>query len=211
VTEAGEALPGLSPEAFDKMDGSADELFYSEPRFVTHIDDQAIAAVTALYRELFPAGGAILDLMGSWVAHLPPEIQYKEVVGHGMSAAELAANPRYSRWFVQNLNAKPALPLEDAAFDGAGLCVSVQYLQRPVAVFREARRVLKPGAPVAITFSNRCFPTKAIAIWTALGYGQHERLVRLYLEIAGFPRIETRTIIPPEADHDPLWAVIGRA
>lgn len=201
---------GLPPEAFAKEDASPDRLFYAAPRFVTHIDERAIAAVTGLYREIFPAGGTILDLMGSWVAHLPPEIAYNAVIGHGMNEEELAANPRYTRWFLQNLNEEPSLPLADATLDGAAICVSVQYLQRPVAVMREVARCLKPGAPLAVTFSNRCFPTKAVAIWLGLPMGQHQRLVGLYMERAGFAAIEARTLIPEGLDHDPLWAVIGR-
>ncbi len=203
-------LPDFPPQAFEKEDRAPDRVFYAQPRFVTHIDDHAIAAVTALYREIFPAGGTILDLMGSWVAHLPPEIAYAEVIGHGMSAEELKANPRYSRWFVEDLNENQVLPLADRSIDAIGLCVSVQYLQHPVAVFREALRVLKPGGAIAITFSNRCFPTKAVLIWQALAMGQHQQLVRLYLARAGFASVATRTLVPPDSPHDPLWAVIGR-
>ena len=203
-------LPELPPEAFLKEDASPDPLFYAQPRFVTHIDESAIAAVTGLYRALFPAGGTVLDLMGSWVAHLPPEVDYAEVIGHGMNEDELKANPRYTRYFRQDLNANPVLPLADASIDAAAICVSVQYLQHPVAVFREVKRVLKPGGVFAITFSNRCFPTKAMAIWLHLPMGQHMRLVSLYLDRAGFSAIESRVIIPPGLPEDPLWAVIGR-
>jgi SAM-dependent methyltransferase len=204
-------LPELPPDAFLKEDASPDPLFYQQPRFVTHIDEGAIAAVTAAYRALFPTGGTVLDLMGSWVAHLPPEIDYAEVIGHGMNEAELKANPRYTRYFLQDLNANPLLPLANASIDAAAICVSVQYLQHPVAVFREVKRVLKPGGVFVITFSNRCFPTKAIAIWLNLPMGQHDRLVGLYLHRAGFTALETRTLIPPDLPQDPLWAVIGRA
>ena len=202
-------LHELPTEAFAKQDPSPDPLFYQQPRFVTHIDDQAIAAVTQLYREILPAGGVILDLMGSWVAHLPPEIDYGEVIGHGMNEQELKANPRYTRYFVQDLNAAPALPLADASIDGAAICVSIQYLQEPVTVLREMRRVLKPGAALAITFSNRCFPTKATAIWLGLPMGQHAGLVSLYLDRAGFAAITPRVLIPTGLDQDPLWAVVG--
>ena len=161
-------LPGLPPHAFTKEDPTPDRLFYAAPRFVTHIDDRAIAAVTALYREVLPPGGTILDLMGSWVAHLPPDIAYGEVIGHGLNADELAANPRYDRRFVQDLNEDCTLPLATGSVDAVAICVSVQYLQHPVTVFREIARVLRPGGAVAVTFSNRCFPTKAVAIWQAL-------------------------------------------
>jgi SAM-dependent methyltransferase len=201
---------GLPPHAFAKEDTAPDALFYAVPRFVTHIDERAIAAVTGLYREIFPPGGALLDLMGSWVSHLPQEIAYGHVFGHGMNEAELAANPRYTSWFVQDLNRDPILQLPDATLDGAAICVSIQYLERPVAVLREVARCLKPEAALAITFSNRCFPTKATAIWLGLPMEQHTRLVGLYLEAAGFAAIEPRTLIPEGLDHDPLWAVIGR-
>jgi hypothetical protein len=205
-----EDLPELPAEAFLKEDSSPDPQFYAQPRFVTHIDEGAIAAVSDLYRALFPAGATVLDLMGSWVAHLPPEIDYAEVIGHGMNEEELKANPRYTRFFLQDLNANPVLPLADASIDAAAICVSVQYLQRPVAVFREVKRALKPGGVFAITFSNRCFPTKAVAIWLHLPMGQHQRLVSLYLDRAGFGSIEARVVIPPGLPEDPLWAVIGR-
>ena len=201
-------LPDLPPEAFRKVDTTRDDLFYREPRFVTHIDDGAIAAVTDLYRSLLPPGGTVLDLMGSWVSHLPPEARYAEVIGHGMNARELAGNPRLDRWFVQDLNADPVLPLEAASVDAITLCVSVQYLEQPVAVLREAARVLRPGGPVAITFSNRCFPTKAVAIWRMLAGPEQCRLVSLYLERAGFGQVEARAV-RPDGPGDPLWAVTG--
>ena len=205
------AFSDLPKGSFGKDDPNADSLFYGVPRFVTHIDSRAVAAVTEAYRELLPADGAILDLMSSWVSHLPPEVDYREVVGHGMNEEELAANPRLTRWFVQDLNREPKLPLDEDSFDGAAICVSVQYLQQPVAVLSEVRRVLKPDAPVVISFSNRCFPTKAVAIWKALGGRDHARLVALYLEEAGFDRIEAREPLRADGDGDPLWVVVGRA
>lgn len=202
------ALPGLPHEAFAKADPTPDALFYRQPRFVTHIDDAAIATVTGLYRDVLPAGGDLLDLMSSWLSHLPAEIDFRSVTGHGMNAAELAANPRLTARLVQDLNVDPALPLADATFDGAALCVSVQYLQRPVDVFGEVRRVLRPGAPFVVTFSNRCFPTKAVAIWQALTGEEQQHLVAAYMQAAGFGAVDARSSVPRRGD--PLWAVIGR-
>ena len=202
-------LANLPAEAFRKADPSPDAAFYRQPRFVTHIDDGAIAAVTAVYREVLPADGDILDLMSSWVSHLPPEVRYRSVTGLGMNEAELAANPRLTTNIVRDLNADPALPFADGAFDGAGLCVSVQYLQRPVEVFRDVRRTLRPGAPLVVSFSNRCFPSKAVAIWQALDGADQQRLVAAYLRTAGFDAIEGRSSLP--SGGDPLWVVVGRA
>jgi hypothetical protein len=201
---------GLPPGAFARLDETDDALFYEPPRLVQHIDDGAIAALTELYRTVLPAGGALLDLMSSWVSHLPPEIEYGDIVGHGMNAEELAANPRLTRWFVQDLNKDPHLPLADAGVDAAMICVSIQYLQQPVAVLREVRRVLRPGTPLVISFSNRCFWTKAVAVWRALDDRGHAALVERYLDHAGFAAIETRVLAEYVEDvSDPMLAVVG--
>ncbi|HEX4186223.1 MAG TPA: methyltransferase domain-containing protein [Stellaceae bacterium] len=202
----------LPKGAFAKIDAEEDELFYEPPRLVCHIDDGAIATLTEFYRTVLPAGGILLDLMSSWVSHLPPEIDYAEVIGHGMNAAELAANPRLTRWFVQNFNRDTKLPLADATVDAAMVCVSIQYLQQPVAVLREVARVLQPGGPLVISFSNRCFWTKAVAIWRALDDDGHAGLVERYLRHAGFERIETHQLAEWVEDvSDPMTAVVGRA
>lgn len=203
---------GLPQSDFSKIDTEEDEVFYEPPRLVCHIDDGAIAALTQFYRRILPAGGVLLDLMSSWVSHLPPEIEYAEVIGHGMNAAELAANPRLTRWFVQNLNRDTKLPLADASVGAATVCVSIQYLEQPVAVLREVARVLQPGGPLVISFSNRCFWTKAVAIWRALDDSGHARLVERYLRHAGFERIETHQLAEWVEDvSDPMTAVVGRA
>jgi hypothetical protein len=203
---------GLPQGAFTRLDEDEDDAFYEPARLVLHIDDHAVAVLTALYREILPAGGVLLDLMSSWVSHLPDDVDYAEVIGHGMNAEELAANPRFARWFVQNLNRDTVLPLADASVDAAMICVSIQYLQQPVAVLREARRVLRPGAPLVISFSNRCFWTKAVTVWRGLDDAGHARLVELYLTHAGFEAIETRHLARwIEDEQDPMIAVIGRA
>jgi SAM-dependent methyltransferase len=205
-------LPGLPTAAFAKLDVTADELFYEPARLVTHIDEGAIAALTEFYRSALPAGGVLLDLMSSWVSHLPPEIGYAEVIGHGMNREELAANPRLDRWFVQNLNCDTRLPLSDASLDAVMICVSIQYLERPVTVLGEIRRVLRPRASVVIAFSNRCFWTKAVAVWRALDDIGHARLVESYLRHAGFDEIATHQLREwIEDESDPLFVVVGRA
>ncbi len=204
------SLPG---DALRRIDEGPDEAFYCEPRFVNHLDEAAIGAVTDLYRRFFPPGGAILDLMSSWVSHLPPEAAYTRVVGVGMNARELAENPFLDEWYVQNLNREPRLPLGDGEFDGAAICVSIQYLVRPVEVLREVARVLRPLAPLVITFSNRCFPTKAIACWRLLDDDGHLRLIGHYLSEAGnWCDVASCNPCPPRqgTEGDPLYAVIAR-
>lgn len=200
----------LPPDAFAKEDDGDDAAFYAQARLKTHIDDAAIAALTAFYRLVLPPGGSLLDLMSSWVSHLPPEVAYGEVIGHGMNAQELAANPRLSRWFVQDLNREARLDLADASLDAAMICVGVQYLQQPQAVLTEVVRVLAPGAPLVVSYSNRCFPTKAVAIWREAGAAGHGRLIELYLQAAGFTGIEVHRLLDGRAS-DPMTVVIGRA
>src|ERR687889_1985649 len=178
-------LQPMAEEAFGRYDETPDEEFYRTPRLVTHIDDRAIDAVTQLYRESFPPGGEILDLMSSWISHLPPEVVYRRVIGLGMNEVELRRNERLDAYVVQNLNTNPELPFGAAEFDGVGICVSIDYLTRPVEVLREVGRVLKVGAPTIISFSNRCFPSKAVAVWHELDDRGHMRLVERYLKEAG--------------------------
>lgn len=197
----------LPAAAFAKIDTGNDNSFYAAPRFVTHIDAVALNALTAFYANHLPAGGHILDLMSSWVSHLP-DVFTGSVTGHGMNAEELAANPKLDRYFVQNLNQSPHLSEPDASFDAALCCVGVQYLAQPYIVFAEIARVLCPGAPFIVSFSNRCFPTKAVEIWRKLDANGHAQLVEHYLKVAGFTNIKSH-ILCDGSKGDPMVAVIG--
>jgi SAM-dependent methyltransferase len=147
--------------------------------------------------------------MSSWVSHLPDEVAYGEVVGQGMNAEELAANPRLDRWLIQDFNRNPVLPLAEASVDAAMICVGVQYLQHPVAVMQDIARTLRPDAPLVISFSNRCFPTKAVAVWLTSDPQSHARLIDLYLRAAGFTSIETHALRDGR-QSDPITVVLGR-
>ena len=150
--------------------------------------------------------------MSSWVSHLPPEVEYGRVIGLGMNEVELRRNERLDSYVVQNLNANPRLPFGSEEFDGAGICVSIDYLTRPAEVLREVGRVLKPGAPLVVSFSNRCFPTKAVEIWHRLDDAGHVRLVEGYLQEAGnFRDVRSFDRSPRRLCSDPLYAVVGRS
>ena len=202
-------LDHFRPEAFDRIDPRPDSTFYDVPRYVVHIDDGAIAAVGALVARLAAPGAVVLDLMSSYRSHLPPDLQPSAVVGIGLNAAEMAANPQLTRWVVHDLNADPALPEPDASFDLALCTVSVQYLTRPLETFAAVRRTLRPGAPFLVTFSNRCFPTKAVRIWHAGSDADHLALVRSYFILSGgWTAPEAAAHTPP--DGDPLYGVWAR-
>jgi len=206
----GDTAPDFPPGAFDRLDEAGDAEFYLPARLVTHIDDRAVLALGAFYALELNPGSGVLDLMSSWVSHLPDDLSLAEVIGHGMNADELARNPRLTRWFVQDLNCDPVLMLPDSGLDAALCCVSVQYLQKPVEVFAEVRRVLRPGAPFIVSFSNRCFWTKAVAIWRSLGLQDQARLVHLYFQRAGFSSVTVR-VLRDGLHGDPLVAVVGKA
>src|SRR4051794_23304334 len=201
-------IDAFPPGFFDRSDPSPDDRFYSWSRFVTHIDDAAVAAVGALYDEL-EVSGEVLDVMASWVSHLRTAPVRLTVLG--MNAEELAANVQATDAVVHDLNADPTLPFADESFDAAVCCVSVDYLTRPVEVFAEVRRVLRPGGVFVCTFSNRCFPTKAIRGWLASDDAQHCAIVTEYFRLAGDwapATVERRT--PVGHRGDPLFAVWSR-
>lgn len=199
------------PAFFRRIDESEDELFYRHPRFVVHIDDGAIAKVGEIYAGLLPEGGAILDLMSSWRSHLPERIRPAKVVGVGLNRAELEDNPALDEIVVHNVNLNPRLPFDDESFDGAVMTVSVQYLTRPTELFADVGRVLKPRAPFIVTFSNRMFPTKAVALWHGANHHQRTTVVMGYFAAsAAFEKIESvDSSAPTDPPSDPIWAVAG--
>ncbi|MDJ0556858.1 MAG: class I SAM-dependent methyltransferase [Microcoleaceae cyanobacterium MO_207.B10] len=208
-----------------KLDDSDDSLFYSYPRFVTHVDEGFIDQLTNLYREYLKPNTRILDMMSSWVSHLPDEMEFSHVEGHGMNEEELAKNRQLNHYFVQDLNKDLKLPLPDQDFDAVLNCVSVQYLQYPDAIFYEIYRILKPGGIAIISFSNRMFYQKAISAWRDSSEGKRIELVKLYFDsvknangMPGFSQVEviSRQSNAPSflqmlglGGGDPFYAVIA--
>jgi SAM-dependent methyltransferase len=196
---------GFPAGFFRRTDESSDAAFYTDDRFVTHIDDRAIAAVGQLYERL-GLTGRVLDIMSSWVSHF--RIKPAELVVLGMNASELGANPMADSTVVGDLNVDSKLPFDDGRFDAVTCCVSVDYLVRPIEVFREVRRVLTADGLFVCTFSNRCFPTKAIHGWLANDEAMRCTIVAEYFRRSGAwaePQIARCT--PPGTAGDPLYAV----
>jgi SAM-dependent methyltransferase len=192
---------------FDRADPTPDPLFYEPVRLVTHIDDDAIAAVGALYDEL-DLTGDVLDLMGSWVSHFRSTPSSLTVLG--MNATELARNPQARSWVVHDLNVDPHLPFADESFDTVVCCASVDYLVRPVEVFTDVARVVRPGGNFVCTFSNRCFPTKAIRGWLNTDDAGRCAIAAHYFDLSGrwsTPVVQRR---PTPPAGDPLYAVWAR-
>jgi len=189
-----------------KRDDRSDETFYAEPRFVTHADDAFLDRLTALYDEVLGPGDRVLDAMSSWVSHLP-ETEFERVVGHGLNEAELAANDALDEFVVRDLNADPALPFADGAFDAVCCALSVQYLQYPGRVFAEFERALSPGGVAVVSFSNRMFQTKAVRAWRTASMDERADLVERYLKAGGLA-VEGR--IAEHPGTDPFYALVGR-
>lgn len=187
----------LSNEGRTKLDYSSDRAFYAFPRFVTHVDSGFLHTLTHLYRQRIPPNAEILDLMSSWISHLPPDITYKRVVGHGLNAAELARNPRLDSFFVKDLNQDPFFEASDSSFDAVICTLSVQYLQQPEKVFAEIYRMLRPGGVCVVSFSNRMFYEKAIASWREGTSVSRIQLVVQYFQcVDGFTKPEVIRSIP---------------
>ncbi|PSC68426.1 S-adenosyl-L-methionine-dependent methyltransferase [Micractinium conductrix] len=211
----------FKPEFFQRYDESSDAAFYETPRYVTHIDDGAIKALTQFYAESFPASGskdaALLDICSSWISHYPDGYTAGRVAGLGMNEAELARNKQLTEYAVRDLNEDPSLPYEDNSFDMITNAVSVDYLAKPIEVFREMHRCLKPGGTAIMSFSNRCFPTKAIAMWTSTGDLDHIWIVGSYFHYSvpgGFTAPQAKDISPRPSllgrKGDPMYVVFAR-
>lgn len=207
---------------FKRMDESSDDSFYNSPRFVTHIDNGAIAALKSYYSQNLPSKGRILDLCSSWISHLPQEHEDAVTKGEltingvGMNARELNKNPvlpgAESR-VVQDLNVNPVLG-EDVTqgkqFDSVTCVVSIDYLTRPLEVLESARQATREGGSCHLAVSNRCFPTKAIGRWLRVSEEERLRMVGHYMYFSGWRNIEIVDVVEKGGWGDPLWVVRGK-
>jgi len=195
--------PPFKPEDFLRADQQDDGSFYAIPRFVYHIDEAAVSSLTQYYRKSIPANSSILDICSSWVSHYPLEFPQtmKRISATGMNALELKANDQLNDFEPKNLNIEPKLPYPDESFDVVTCVVSIDYLISPIEVLKEVHRILKPGGKVILSQSNRCFPSKAIAMWLQMNDRQHLELINGYFQYAG--GFKPRTAFDITADGGP--------
>jgi len=212
----------FSDTPFERLDGSADPIFYAKPRMVQHIDDTAMDVVRQIQARFVDSGMSVLDLMSSWQTHLPENTGLKKLTGLGLNEAELQSNDMLSTYRVHDLNANPVLPFGNQAFDVVLTSLSVEYLIHPLVVFSEVARILKPGGIFAVTFSNRWFEPKTIRLWTELHEFERMGLVLEYFRISNrFDDLHTYSVrgqVRPGNDKyygqlpysDPVYTVWGR-
>jgi SAM-dependent methyltransferase/FKBP-type peptidyl-prolyl cis-trans isomerase 2 len=209
-------------DSFQRPDEQADAGFYAQPRLVSHIDRQARETISRLYGRLLRPGMRVLDLMSSWQSHLPASLNPIEVVGLGLNAAELRQNPQLSGYLVHDLNFDPILPFTSESFEAVICTVSVEYLTRPLEIFAEIQRLLKPNGLFVLTFSNRWFPPKVIKGWTELLDFERLGLTLEYFQrtggfidletfsTRGWPRPQDDKYYPQVRFSDPVFASWGR-
>ena len=210
-----------SNDPFVRLDTRADSAFYTMTRLLPHIDSTASEQLANIYQRFLQPGMQVLDLMSSWQSHLPESITDLSVTGLGLNMEELQRNPRLDEQVIHDLNTQPGLPFEENQFDAAICSVSVEYLIKPIEVFKEVARVLRPGAPFVVSFSERWFPPKVIAVWQemhpfermglVLDYFQKsERFTRLGTEsLRGLPRPADDKYAAELAESDPVYVVWG--
>ncbi len=208
----------LSINDREKIDIADDQIFYKQPRYVHHLSESFRIRLTNLYSEYLLNHHVVLDLMSSWVSHLPTNIRYKKVIGHGMNEAELVANKRLDRYWVQNFNKTQNLPIEDSSIDVGLIVAGWQYLQYPEKVSLELSRVIKSDSLLIISFTNRAFWTKAPNIWTYSSEEKRIEYVNSVISTNGW-RIEKifnektkdkKLLGFYSAESDPFFSVIAR-
>ena len=208
----------LSLEDRIKIDASDDQIFYQQPRYVHHLSESFRTRLTELYSKYILNHYVVLDLMSSWVSHLPKDVRYKKVIGHGLNESELSTNNRLDSFWVQNLNKKQEMPIEDSSIDIGLIVAGWQYLQYPEKVAFELSRIIKNGSLLIISFTNRAFWTKSPNIWTNSSEIKRIEYVKSVLSDCGWKverifneeTFENKLFGFYSSSSDPFFSVIAR-
>ena len=201
-------MPAASLNDFGRIDEADDGLFYTVPRLVIHVDENASAILTTYFEKSLPVDGDIIDLMSSYRSHLPKHNAYKSVVGLGMNQVELQHNSCLTDHLTHDLNKQPKLPYQDNQFDACLVSFSIQYLLQPVVLMADVGRILRPGGICHVAFSNRMFPTKAVAVWHAASDLQKAELISHYFDASNmFDVPELEQLVAPGKGFDPLYVI----
>jgi len=199
-----------------KLDESNDEEFYSDPKFVYHLDANFRQYLTSIYNNEILNNSTVLDLMSSWDSYLPNKKKYKKVIGHGLNKQELEKNEILDSYWIQNFNLKQEIPLENGSVDYCLMVAAWQYLQFPENLTKEISRILNNKGKIIISFSNRAFWHKAPNIWTSSTEEERLIYVRKVLVSNGFnePKIikkfnEPNIHIFNFLNKDPFYCLIA--
>ncbi|WP_320667843.1 methyltransferase domain-containing protein [Prochlorococcus sp. MIT 1307] len=189
-----------------KEDNNDDSFFYAQPRFVHHLDETFRSLLTNLYAEQISQDSVVLDLMSSWVSHLPQGIKYKRVIGHGLNRIELEKNNRLDSFWLQDLNRDQKLPLDDSSIDVCLMVAAWQYLQYPEEVAVEIRRILSPQGKLIVSFSNRAFWTKAPLVWKEGSSSDHINYVSDVLISNSWTSVD---VVIKESKSNGIFSILG--
>ena len=208
----------LSNEDRCKIDNSDDKIFYQHPRYVHHLSGSFRDRLTKLYSKYLFNHHIILDLMSSWVSHLPIQTKYKKIIGHGMNESELAANNRLDSFWVQDLNKIQSMPIEDSTIDIGLIVAGWQYLQFPEKVSLELSRIIKSDSFLIISFTNRAFWTKSPNIWSNSSENGRLLYIKRVLSANGWAiekivsekTFEKKLFGFYSVESDPFFSVIAR-
>ena len=169
-----------------KPDESNDEEFYSDPKFVYHLDANFRRYLSNVYKKEISDNSTVLDLMSSWDSYLPEDKKYIKVIGHGLNKQELENNKIFDTYWIQNFNLNQEIPLENKSVDYCLMVAAWQYLQYPENLTKEIARILNDHGKFIISFSNRAFWHKAPNIWTLSNEEERIKYVRKVLISNGF-------------------------
>ena len=169
-----------------KLDESNDAEFYSDPKFVYHLDANFRKYLSDLYKNEITDNSTVLDLMSSWDSYLPEGRKYKKVIGHGLNKQELEKNKIFNTYWIQNFNLNQKIPLDSETVDYCLMVAAWQYLQYPENLTKEIARILSDQGKFIISFSNRAFWHKSPNIWTKSTEEERVKYVRKVLITNGF-------------------------